>query len=165
MPRMSEKKRPPNRTTDGPKRAADGAKPPARTQAPEKPPTKKPKREGKSIRWMVIALLVAVAFLGWAIAAASYASDIGELHRPAQPRGRGVAGVIWLVSGFVRFLWNAVVQIPSAHRVAAHTVTRHPVLLILTALCALGVGLFGWWMSRLERQFAKEDERFRRVSE
>jgi hypothetical protein len=162
---MTEKSRPPKRTTNGPKPAANGPKPPAKTQAPENRPAKKPKREGKSIRWMVIALLVAVAFLGWAIAAASYASDIGELHRPAQPRGRGVAGVIWLVSGFVRFLWNAVVQIPSAHRVVAHTVTRHPVLLVLTALCAGGVGLFGWWMSRLERQFAKEDERFRRVSE
>jgi|SRR5579872_568604 len=158
---MNEKQRPPKRTTARPKQAGS-------TQGSEQRSTKKPNREGKSIRWMVIALLVAVACIGWAVAAASYASDIGEFNRPDMPMGRGAAmrgGVIWLVGGLARFLWNAVVQVPNAHRVALHTVTEHPVLLILTTVVAAGVGLFGRWMSRLERQFAKEDERFRRMSE
>jgi cytochrome bd-type quinol oxidase subunit 2 len=113
---------------------------------------------------MVIALLVAVAVMGWAVAAASYASDVDEFGPPDRPVGRAAAST-WLVVGLVHFLWNSVVQIPNAHRVAWHTVTRHPVLLIVTALFAVGVGLFGWWMSRLERQLAKDDQRFRRMSE
>ncbi len=124
---------------------------------------------GKSIRWMVIALLIAVAFLGWAIAAANYASDVEEFNRPDMPVGGGrrVAlrgGIALSVVGLIRVLWNAVVQIPNAHRVASHTVTQHPGFLIVTAFFAVGVVLFGWWMSKLERQFAKEDERFRRIS-
>lgn len=143
---------------------------PGTTQGQGKRSAKKPKRDGKSIRWMVIALLVAVAFMGWAFAAAGYASDIEEFAHPEVPlgRGRGVAvrgGIVFLVVGLARFLWNAVVQIPNVHRVAAHTVTHHPALIVLTVLFAGGVGVLGWWMSRLERQFAKEDERFRRVSE
>lgn len=144
------------------KRAADG------TQGSGKRTARKSKRDGKSIRWMVTALLVAVGFMGWAIAAASYASDAEEFRPPGMPvGGRGAArggAIILLVGGLVRFLWNAVVQIPSAHRVASHTITRHPVLLLLTALAAVGVGLVGWWMSRLEHQFARQDERFRRMS-
>jgi hypothetical protein len=158
---MHEKKRHPKQT---------GAKAPQSTGRPRKPAAKKPKREGKSIRWMVIALLVAVALMGWAIAAASYATDVEGFKSPDVPLGQGrgaarVGTIVWLVGGFLRFLWNAVVQIPHAHRVAAHTVTQHPIFLFLIALPAVGVGLFGWWMSRLERQFAKEDERFRRMSE
>ncbi|MGE5194550.1 MAG: hypothetical protein ACM3U2_18825 [Deltaproteobacteria bacterium] len=153
---MTEKKRSIKRTTDAKSR-------------PGKRTPKKMKREGKSIRWMVIALLVAVAFLGWAIAAASYASDVEEFSRPDMPVGGGRraalrGGIALFVVGLIRVLWNAVVQIPNAHRVASHTVTGHPVLLVVTALFAVGVGLFGWWMSMLERQFAKEDERFRRLS-
>jgi len=160
---MHEKKR-------HPKRNDDASKGPQSSQGLRKRATKKPKREGKSIRWMVIALLVAVALIGWAIAAASYASDVEGFQSPDVPLGQGrgaarVGTIVWLVSGLARFLWNAVVQIPNAHRVAAHTVTQHPVLLLLIVLSAVGVGLFGWWMSRLERQFAKEDERFRRMSE
>lgn len=140
-----------------PQRAADGA------QAPGKRTAGKAKREGKSIRWMVIALLVAVGFLGWAIAAAGYARDIGEFDPPGRGAGRS-GGIVLLVGGLVRFLWNAVVQIPNAHRVAFHTVAHHPVMLLLTALSAVGVGLFGWWMSRFEQQLEKQDKRFRRMS-
>jgi cytochrome bd-type quinol oxidase subunit 2 len=154
---MHEKKRHPKQTDDA-------SKGPQSSQRLRKRSTKKPKREGKSIRWMVIALLVAVALMGWAIAAASYASDVEGFQKPDVPLAR-VGMIVWLVGGLAHFLWNAVVQIPNAHRVAAHTVTQHPVLLLLIALSAVGVGLFGWLMSRLERQFAKEDERFRRMSE
>jgi hypothetical protein len=118
---------------------------------------------------MVIALLIAVAFMGWAIAAANYASDFEGFGRPDIPAGggRGAAmrgGIALFVIGLIRVLWNAIVQIPDAHRVAWHTMTVHPVLLIVTALLAAGVALFGWWTAKLERQFAKEDERFHRLS-
>jgi hypothetical protein len=130
---------------------------------------KKKKREGKSIAWMVVALLVAVAFLGWTMAAASYASDVEGFDRPDAPLGAGRraalrSGFSLFFVGLIRVLWNAIVQIPSAHRVAVHTITNHPVMLVVTALFAVGVCLFGWWVSRLERQFDREDERFRRVS-
>ena len=154
---MNEKKRPAKRVGQA-------------TRVPVKPTAKKKqKREGKSIRWMVVALLVAVAFLGWAIAAANYASDVEEFSRPDVPTGGGrraalQGGIALFVVGLIRVLWNSIVQIPNAHRVAMHTVTNHPVLLILTGLVGAGVVLFGWWMSKLEQQFAKEDERFRRLS-
>jgi len=130
---------------------------------------KKTKREGKSIRWMVMALLIAVAFLGWAVAAASYASDVDEFSRPEMPMGRGRGGamrggIALFVVGLIRVLWNAIVQLPNAHRVAWHTVTEHPAIPIITGLVAGGICGFGWWMAKLERQFAREDERFRRLS-
>ncbi len=143
---------------------------PGKAQGTVQRSAKKPKREGKSVRWIVIALLIAVAFMGWAFAAAGYASDMAEFGPPDVQLGQGrrramTSGGALLVVGLIRFLWNAVVQIPSAHRVAAHTVRYHPELIVLTVLFAGGVGVFGWWMLHLERQFAKEDERFRRVSE
>jgi len=129
----------------------------------------KAKREGKSIRWMVIALLVAVAYLGWAVAAASYASDIEEFSRPDMPGGvgRGAAmrgGIALFVVGLIRVLWNSIAQIPNMHRVAWHTITEHLAIPIITGLVAAGICGFGYWMAKLERQFAKEDERFRRLS-
>jgi hypothetical protein len=152
---MNEKKRPPKKVSQ---EAKGNVK-----RAP-----KKANREGKSIRWMVIALLVAVAFLGWAIAAASYASDIEEFSRPDMPGvGRGAAmrgGIALFVVGLIRVLWNSIVQIPNMHRVAWHTLTEHRAIPIVTGLIAAGIGGFAYWMAKLERQFAKEDERFRRLS-
>jgi hypothetical protein len=153
---MNEKKRPIKRVSQ-------------ETKGTVKRAPKKVKREGKSIRWMVIALLIAVAFLGWAIAAASYTSDVEEFSRPDMPMGvgRGGAmrgGIALFVVGLIRVLWNAIVQIPNVHRVAWHTVSEHPAIPIITALVAAGICGFGWWMAKLERQFAKEDERFRRLS-
>jgi cytochrome b561 len=149
---MNEKKRPAKRVSQ-------------ETKGTPKRAPKKVKREGKSIRWMMIALLIAVAFLGWAVAAASYASDSEEFNRPDMPvRGRASAGIALFVVGLIRVLWNAIVQIPNVHRVAWHTVTEHPAIPVITALVAAGICGFGWWMAKLERQFAKEDERFRRLS-
>jgi hypothetical protein len=130
---------------------------------------KKKKRDGISIRGMVIALLIAVAFLTWVIAAAMYASDVEGFNRPDIPAGggRGAAmrgGIALFVVGLVRVLWNSIVQIPNIHRVAWNTLTDHPVVLVVAAVVAGGVALFGWWTAKLERQFAKENERFRRVS-
>ena len=67
----------------------------------------------------------------------------------------------WFADGLASFLWNSVVQIPNMHRVASHTATEHPLLLVITVLFGVAVGLFGWWMARLERQLAQEDKRFR----
>jgi hypothetical protein len=153
---MNEKKRPAKKVSQESKGTVKRA-------------SKKPKREGKSIRWMVIALLIAVAFLGWAIAAASYASDIEEFSRPDMPvgAGRGAAmrgGIALFVVGLIRVLWNSIIQIPNMHRVAWHTVTEHSAIPIITGLIAAGICGFAWWMAKLERQFAKADERFRRLS-
>jgi hypothetical protein len=153
---MNEKKRPPKKVSQ---EAKGNVK-----RAP-----KKAKREGKSIRWMVIALLIAVTYLGWAVAAASYASDIEEFSRPDMPGGvgRGAAmrgGIALFVVGLIRVLWNSIVQIPNMHRVAWHTLTEHSAILIVTGLVAAGICGFGYWMAQLERQFAKEDERFHRLS-
>jgi hypothetical protein len=153
---MNEKKRPPKKVSQEAKGAVKRA-------------PKKVKREGKSIRWMMTALLIAVAFLGWAVAAASYASDIEEFGRPDMPMGvgRGAAmrgGIALFVVGLIRVLWNSIIQIPNMHRVALHTFTEHPAIPIVTALVGAGLCGFAWWMAKLERQFAKEDERFRRLS-
>ena len=153
---MNEKKRPAQRVSQEAKGKLKRA-------------PKRVKREGKSVRWMMMALLIAVAFLGWAVAAASYASDIEEFGRPDMPTGvgRGAAmrgGIALFVVGLVRVLWNAIVQLPNVHRVAWHTVTVHPAIPIITGLVAAGICGFGWWMAKLDRQFAKEDERFRRLS-
>jgi flagellar basal body-associated protein FliL len=155
---MNEKKR-------AAKRAMSDAK--GRDQGTAK---KAKKRDGKSIRWMVTALVIAVAFLGWAVAAAGYASDVEDWSRPDNPVGSGRSaavrgGIALFVVGLARVLWNSIAQLPNAHRVAWYTITEHPVILIVTVLFAAGVCLFGWWMSKLERQLAKQDKRFRRVSE
>jgi hypothetical protein len=130
---------------------------------------KKKKRQGMSIRGMVIALLIAAAFMTWAVAAANYASEFEGFSRPDMPAGAGRSaamrgGIALFVVGLFRFLWNAIVQVPNAHHVAWHTVTSHPLLLVAAALFAGGVGLFGWLTAKLERKFEMENERFRRVS-
>ena len=117
---------------------------------------KKKGKSGKSIRWMATMLMLAVAVLGWMIAAGSYATDL-EGWRPV--RVRGVIGVF--VIGGARFAYNSLVQVPKAHHVIAHTVTEHVGIVIAIALLELAVLLFSLWAAKLERQFAKEDKRYR----
>jgi protein-S-isoprenylcysteine O-methyltransferase Ste14 len=115
---------------------------------------KKKKRAGISIRTMVIGLLIALAFMTWVIAAAKYASDFEGFNRPDIPAGggRGAAmrgGIALFVFGLFRVLWNAIVQIPNAHRVAWHTLTDHPVLLVVTAVVGTVILLlWAWWADR-----------------
>src|SRR5262245_17848248 len=142
----------------------------AKTQGPAGKGKKSRKREGKSIRWMVIALMIAVAFLAWVVAAASYVSDVEGFSHESMPvgRGRGAAlrgGISLFVVGLARVLWNSIAQIPNVHRVVWHTMTQHPFILIVTIVIASGVALFGWWMARLEREFEKQDRKFRQISD
>jgi hypothetical protein len=119
----------------------------------------KRKKKGKSIRWMATMLMLAVAVLGWMIAAGSYATDV-EGWRPV--RVRGVIGIF--VIGGARFVYNSIAQVPNAHRVAAHTVTQHVGILVAIALLEIAVWLFSRWAAKLERQFAEEDKKYRRRS-
>ena len=122
--------------------------------------------KGKSIRWMVMMLMLVMAGMGWGIASGGYATDV-QGWGPASYKREGVvvvSPVIEFAVGAVRFLWNALVQIPSAHRVVWHTLTERPGTLVVIALLESAVGVFGWWAGRLERELAKADRKLSRRS-
>ena len=116
---------------------------------------------------LTIAALIAGLVLSslWGIAAGSYASDFQGWGPDSHHTGEGVVVVYPVVeffSGAVRFVWNAVIQIPSAHRVAWHTLTVHPGILIVVALLEAGVWFFGRWMAQVEQQLVQEDKKLNR---
>jgi hypothetical protein len=116
----------------------------------------KKKRRGMSMSRMVILLMVAIAVIGWALAAAGYAqSELG--FKPQRSTGR-----LFIFVGLGQFLWNAIAQIPNIWHVAVFTVTERWGLLIVLAVLEAGAVGFGVWARQLERQFDKQDRRARR---
>jgi uncharacterized BrkB/YihY/UPF0761 family membrane protein len=126
---------------------------------------KEPK--GRSIRWMITMLMLLMAGIGWGIAAGSYAHDI-EGWGPEMHHGDEIVVVNPAVEFFInglRYFWNALVQIPHVHRVAWHTITLHPGILVVIAMLETGVWCFGWWVSKVEKQLEAEKPGMRRGSQ
>jgi hypothetical protein len=124
--------------------------------------------QGKSLTWVVVMLMVAIAGLGWAFAAAQYAhSEEGwrtegaveaatrnaEEGRPTDLRGRRARA---------DFFRNAFVQIPNAPAVVSFTFKNRLWLAILIGVLEAGALAFGWWARGLESKFENEDRTRRR---
>jgi hypothetical protein len=126
--------------------------------------SKKP--EGRSIRWMVTMLMLLMAGIGWGMAAGSYAQDV-EGWGPGRHHGDEIVVVnpmVEFVINGVRYFLNALVQIPQIHRVAGHTLTVHPGILVVIALLEAGVWCFGWWVSKVEKELERSKPGARRGS-
>src|SRR5262249_4761352 len=121
-------------------------------------------REGKSLRWMVTMLMLLMGAFGWGIAAGNYASDLQGWGPDSHYDEEIVVvnPVIEFAGGAARFAWNAVIQIPSAHRVVWYTIVSHPGVLVVIALLEGSVWFFGRWLARVERQLAEEDKKLDR---
>ena len=114
---------------------------------------------GKSLRWMISMLLLAVVGMGWGFAAAFYASD--ELSYRARPSDYAVGSPrLAGREGVGAFLFNAIAQIPEAPQVLSYTVRKRFWLPVVVCLLVGGVLLLGAWAKRLESQFAREDRKF-----
>src|SRR5262249_18438964 len=90
---------------------------------------------GKSVRWMVVALMLAVLALGWATAAAFYFQESGE-----------VAGER------ANFFVNAVQQLPNFGSVVAFTFRRYLWLVIVVVVLEVLVLLFGRLAAKLDQE-------------
>ena len=122
------------------------------------------KKKGKSLRWTVAMLMLLMAAIGWGIAAGSYAADLQGWGPDSHHREEIVVvhPVIEFAGGAARFAWNALAQIPSIHRVAWHTLTVHPGILVVIGVLERGVWFFGRWLANVERQLSEEDKKLDR---
>ena len=116
-------------------------------------PAPEAQKQGKSIEWVVGALMVLILLGSWAMMAGEYAkaeegwrSDLtaeAEFIQGSPRRLRGGAAMLTSAMGFVDFLENAVVQIPSVFSVLRFTLTEKlwiPVTTILLLATAAGAG-------------------------
>lgn len=111
---------------------------------------------GKSLPWMVGALMAAILALGWGFAAAEYARDVENLYPVARGgRSHPTDFMDWALATFFE---NAIEQLPNAGAVFSHVATQSRwVLFVFGGLEAAAVvfGLYAW---RLGRQFAEADK-------
>src|SRR5262245_60506550 len=125
---------------------------------------RKQRKRGWSIGRMIVLLMIALALIGWAVAAAGYAQSEEGWRHAGLPAGVRRGGGVWfMVAGLGQFLWNALAQIPNVFQVATFTLTRRWGLLLVFAVLEGGALGFGWWLGRLERQLTEQD-RTRRKS-
>ena len=109
----------------------------------------------KSLRWMICVLMLAIAGVGWGVAASDYAVAeedfaFGKDDGPTSLSPRRMRG---------RFLGNAIDQIPNAGSVISHAFSRARWIVYVFGGLELGAvcfGFIGWW---LERSFAAEVDR------
>ena len=126
------------------------------------------------LKWVVVALMVLIAALCWALAAAGYA------HHELGWRTGGVQGA-WerdkssggssgtdddfedaSSSALADFLNNALEQIPHAGAVLGYAV-RHSLWLVILFVLLEALALVFWWKARSFEKELAEDERKRRA--
>ena len=103
---------------------------------------------------MVTMLMLLMAAIGWGIAAGNYAQDV-EGWGPGRHHADEIVVVNPVVEFFIngiRYFWNSIVQIAQIHRVAWHTITVHPGILVLIGVLEGGVWCFGWWLTKVEKE-------------
>ena len=114
---------------------------------------RKKKRQGLSVSVMVVCLMLAAAWLCWAIASSTY---FGAVVEPMEPRGpaRRAAGLQFLLAAFFNFLWNSI-RIDALPAVFTNSLRHHPWHFgLLFGLEAAVVG-FGLCVKRLEAQLSR----------
>ena len=113
----------------------------------------------KSITWVVVALMIAVAVLGWGFLAGSYVAahapsltenSPDEIPQSNRPRPRNLKRQVQ-----VQFIWNALEQLPNLPSVIAwhfsNRIWLPIVILVLEGLVVAG----SFKMKSLEKQLAK----------
>jgi hypothetical protein len=97
---------------------------------------------------MTVLLLALVTFILWAIAAAMYQTEHGDLNA-GRFRGRGVAGQ--LVTMAVRLTWNAIISIPEFFQVMGYVFQERFTFVIVAIVIEALLVLFLLWMRRVDQ--------------
>lgn len=111
---------------------------------------KRKKKQGLSVTVMVVCLMVASAYICWAVASSTY---FGAVIEPMEPRGpaRRAAGLQFIVAAFITFLVNSF-RLDAIPAVFMHSLRNHPWHFgLLIGLQAAAV-LVGLGVKRLEAQ-------------
>jgi hypothetical protein len=122
-------------------------------------------QEGRSITWVIIMLMLVVAWLGWTSLAASYAHSEEEwqaLERPDETddpprfgrRGAIRSGGAMLVTAFVGWVANGFSQLPNLVSVIKFGFTERLWLVGLFAGFEVVILVLGLKMKQLEESFA-----------
>ena len=128
---------------------------------------------GWSLKSVILAVMVLIAFLCWCVAAANYArANLGwrknaqeedsKLAAEAQggmPRsGRWVA-IVLMIKAFLQFLWNGLAQLPRFPLVIAHAFTKSIGVVILFGVLEGLAGFLWWKLAALDKELKKEARR------
>jgi len=111
--------------------------------------------QGRSVKWMVGALMITIAFIGWGAMASAYEAHMqplldvdgpdGPLIAPRFGRGRGGVLIVMFAIMVLDFIINAFVQLPNLFSVISWNFQSNIGVPIGIAVCevgALAVGLF-----------------------
>lgn len=111
---------------------------------------KRKKAQGLSVTVMVVCLMVAAAYLCWALAASTY---FGAIVEPIEPgtRPRRSAGLQLILAAFISFLVNSV-RLDAIPAVFANSLRNHPWHFGLFFGLEAAAVLFGFGVKRLETQ-------------
>jgi len=113
--------------------------------------------EGKSIRWIVIASMLFVAYIGWGLLAGSYA---GDAHADGVVAGRReVAGLTLLASAIYSFIATSLMELPNFFRVISWHFSNRLWLLVLIVLAEVGVAGGGYGLKKLEENLSQPRRR------
>ena len=115
--------------------------------------------EGKSIRWIVIASMLFVAYLGWGFLAGSYS---GSANADGVVIGRrGTAGLTLMASAIYSFIATSVMQLPAFFQVISWHFSHRIWLPILIVLVEIGIAAGGVGLKRLEENLSRPPKRRR----
>lgn len=116
--------------------------------------------EGKSIRWVTIAALLFVLYVGWGLMAGSYA---GGAHAGAVISGRrGGAGIGLMASAVFSFVATSIMELPNFFAVMSWHSSNRIWLPILILIVAVGVCGGGYGLHKLEQNLSKPRRKKRR---
>lgn len=110
---------------------------------------------GKSVKWVIGAVMILIALFGWGYMAGVYATNVEQFHAdlPRRTSYRGYQARVTRAvdSGMWHFVSNGLRQIPNAPEVISYNFAKQiwlPITIGLLELAAVGGG-FG--MKRLEQ--------------
>ena len=125
---------------------------------------------GWSLKWVILALMVLIAFICWGLAAAGYAREnlgwrqnaqeedaklAAEAHGDMPRSGRWVAIAV-MIKALLQFLWNAIVQLPRFPWVIGYAFAKSIWIVILFGVLE-GLLCFMWWkLAALDRELERE---------
>ncbi len=117
--------------------------------------------EGKSIRWIVIASVILVAYLGWGFMAGSYAenSHVGGVI-VVSTRG-SLSGGSMMLSAVFSFVATSVMELPNFFRVISWHFSNRIWLPIVFIILEVLVVAGGYGLKKLEEQLESPRNRRR----
>ncbi len=125
--------------------------------------TRRKKKGGKSITWVVTMASITVAVIGWCMLATAYVGYTEGLNVPVPSGrvrvGRG-SGILLLVGAVARMIWDGVTQIPNVFSVIKFAFQERLGVVIGIVVLEVLLIVGGLGMKKLERDMENERKRY-----